>query len=181
MANKDNANGFMPYSHAKGGGGQATAMSYPLLSTNAAIGIGSPVFKTTSGVDHATAGTGNPLIGIAAEPKAANTGGTIKVWDDPFQLFVAQCDDGTGTATIAGALGLNINFINSGVQSANSKISKSELDESSATTGATLQFKIIALSTEYQGNALNALGEFNRLVVKINNHQLGSSTGTAGA
>lgn len=177
MANIDNANGFLPYNSPTGGNGQPTVTEHVLLATNAAIGVGSPVVVAAGGVDHATAGTGNALLGIAAEAKAASAGGTIKVWSDPQQLFVGQTDDGTGTATAEGAVGLNINFVGTGVSS---NRSTSELDEDSAAAGATLQFKIIELSKEVQGRAVNAHGEFNRLVVKINNHQLQGSTGTAG-
>ena len=176
MANPDIANGFRPVSapHSKG---QPVATEYPLHATNSEIGIGTPVEIVDGGVNIGTAGTGNALLGIAAEYKAASSGGVIKVWADPQQEFVAQTDDGTGTATALAAIGLNINFIGTGVTGLNGE---SELDESSATTGATLQFKIIRLWKGIIGKTENSHGEFNRLVVKINNHQLQGHTGTAG-
>ncbi len=177
MANIDNANGLQPYSAPHSGNGNPVETEHVLLSSNAAIGVGSPVAVVAGGVDHASAGAGNALLGIAAEAKAASAGGKIKVWSDPLQLFVAQTDDGTGTASAEGDLGLNIDFI--GVAVLNGR-STSELDESSAAVGATLQFKLIALSDEVQGKAVNAFGEFNRLIVKINNHQLSGGTGTLG-
>lgn len=177
MANVDSPNGFSPYNSPHGGNGQATLTEHVLNSSNSEIGVGSPVAVVAGGVDLATAGTGNALLGIAAEYKAASDGTTIKVWSDPQQLFVAQTDDGTGTATAAASVGLNINFTGTSVSN---RRSTAELDEDSAATGATLQFKIIELSKEMQGKTQNAHGEFNRLVVKINNHQLQGSTGTAG-
>ena len=177
MANVDNANGFQPHVAPFSGPGEALVTEHVLSATNSEIGIGTPVAVVAGGVDRATAGAGNALLGISAEYKAANAGGTIKVWSDPQQEFVAQTDDGTGTATAAGAIGLNIDFVGTGVSN---RRSTAELDESSAAVGATLQFKILRLSPEFQGKAQNAHGEFNRLVVKINNHQLQGGTGTAG-
>jgi hypothetical protein len=173
MANTNNANGFLPAMNPNNGSGQPIKTYFDLSSTNTEIGIGTPVTSSSGVIDIATAGTGNPLIGIAAEYKAANSGGKIAVWADPNQYFVAQTDDGTGTATSVAAAQANCNFIGTGVSNGRST---SELDESSATTGATLQFKLLFL----EKSSSNAYGEFNRWVVKINNHQLGSHTGTAG-
>ena len=177
MANIDNPNGFRPYNNPHGGSGQPTITYHPLNSSNSEIGVGTPVAVVAGGVDRAAAESSSALLGFAAEYKAASDGGLIGVWSDPLQLFVAQTDDGTGTATAAAAIGLNIDFTGTGVSN---QRSTAELDESSADTTATLPLKIIDLSDEYQGNARNAHGEFNRLVVKINNHQLQGSTGTAG-
>jgi hypothetical protein len=177
MANVNNPNGFSPYGCPYGGNGQPIVTEHVLHATNSEIGVGSPVSIVDGGVNLATAGTGNALCGIAAEYKAASSGGYIKVWSDPQQEFVAQTDDGTGTATAESAVGLNINFIGTGVSN---RRSTAELDESSATTGATVQFKVQRLSGEIQGNAVNVHGEFNRLVVLINNHQFKGHTGTVG-
>ena len=176
MANVNNPSGFVPYTGPGTGSGNAQITEHDLLATNAEIGIGSPVKVAAGGVELAAAS--DALCGIAAEYKAASDSSLkIKIWSDPDQLFVAQTDDGTGTATALAAVGLNINMVGTGVTN---RRSTSELDETSATTTATLPFKIMKLSDEYQGRARNAFGEFNRLVVKINNHQFGSSTGTVG-
>lgn len=177
MANTNNPNGFLPYNSPYGGSGQPVITEHVLHATNSEIGIGTPVAVVDGGINIATAGTGNPMCGIAAEYKAASAAGTIKIWSDPQQRFVAQTDDGTGTATAAAAVGLNINFVGTSVTN---RRATSELDENSATTGATLQFKILELSTEMQGKVQNAHGEFNRLVVVINNHQFKGHTGTVG-
>lgn len=173
MANLNNPSGFLPYLNpVAGGGGQPKITYLPLSSTNSEIGIGTPV-TLASGAAVNRAGTTDALCGIAAEYKAANTGGTIAVWADPQQWFVAQTDDGTGDLTSAANLGKNCTFVGTGVSN---KRSTAEIDENSGDSTATLLFKTIRLSDE----ANNAHGEFNRLVVKINNHQFGSHTGTAG-
>lgn len=178
MANPDMPNGFRPYADPFSGSGQPQITEHDVLATNVAIGIGSPVAIVAGGLDHATAGAGNALCGIAAEAKAANSGGKLKVWSDPFQEFVAQTDNGTGTATALAAVGLNIDFVGTGVGANN--LSTAELDESSAAVTANCQFKIKRLADEINGKNVNAFGQFNRFVVKINNHQFSTGTGTAG-
>ena len=176
MANNDNPNGFQPFMNP-GGSGKPFIFEFDLGASNSIIGIGDPLTQTSGLVERAAAS--DELVGIAAEAKAASAGGKIKVWCDPMQFFVAQTDDGTGTATSVGAILANINFV---VTDATSGYSNCELDESSATTNAALPFKILRLSPEYSGasGAANAYGEFNRFIVKINNHMLQGGTGTVG-
>lgn len=173
MPNTDNPSGFLPYiSPNDGGSGQAKVSYFNLAGANSAIFIGSPVTLASGDVDIAAAG--NALCGIAAEHKAASAGGQIAVWADPNQWFVAQTDDGTGALTAATDAMKNVNHTGTTGSSSTFR-STSELDENTADTSATRSFKAIRLSNE-QGNAA---GEFNRWVVKINNHQLASSTGTS--
>jgi hypothetical protein len=170
MANQDAANGFEPYLNGHGGGGEPVANEYILDASNTEIGKGTPVVMTSSGgVDIATAGAGNAILGIAAEYKAASAGGTIKVWDDPDQQYTAQTDDGTGTSTAQTVVGARIDFVGTGVSA--TKLSTAELDEDTGGTGATKQFQVMGLSKEVQKNVVNAFGEFNRLIVKINTKQ----------
>ncbi len=176
MANVDNANGFLPYSSGSGNG-QPVPNEYTLLSGNAEIGLGSPIRSVAGGVDLAAAGGTLGLLGVAAEYKAASDNGTIKVWDDPDQLFVAQTDSGTGTATAASNGGLNIPFTGTGVTN---RRSTAQLDQSEAATTSTDQFRLLYLSDEFQGKVKNAAGNFNRWVVKINFHQLGGGVGNDG-
>ena len=177
MANANRPDGFKPYNNPFGGAGNPVVMEFPLHASNSEIGVGSPVRLVDDGVNLAAAAGTLGLLGIAAEYKAANAGGSIKVWADPNQLFVSQTDDGTGTMTAATCIGNNATFVGTGVTN---RRSTSELDETSGTTTSTLQFKVVDLSDEYVGNARNAYGEFNRLVVKINNHQLGGGVGHDG-
>jgi hypothetical protein len=170
MANRNSPNGFLPVINLDGSGGPK--LEYlPLLATNVLIGRGDPVTIAAGGVDKAGASTA--LCGIAAEPKAANSGGYIAVWSDPNQLFVAQTDDGTGDLTTAADMRKNANIV-AGTPVNGQSIA--EIDENTGDTTATLPLKVIRLSNEIG----NALGEFNRLVVRINNHQLSGGTGTAG-
>lgn len=171
MANVNNPSGFLPYMNPNSAcGGQAKKTYLNLSATNSVIYKGSPV-KISSG-DVNIAAAGDAICGIAAEYKAANTGGLIAVFADPDQLFVAQTDDGTGTLTAATDCMKNVNHI--GTSGSNFR-STAEIDESTADTTATKTFKAFRLSDD----ANNAYGEFNRWVVKINNHQLGASTGTS--
>lgn len=171
MANTDKPMGFLPYK-CPNGNGNPVVNYHRLHTSNSEIKKGDPVtFSGANGVDKASAG--NALCGIAAEYKAASSGGTIAVWDDPEQEFVAQTDDGTGTLTAATNMTLNANFVAS--SNTGDVISNAELDESSGANTATLPFKTFRLA----GFIDNAHGEFNRLIVKINNHQLAGGTGTS--
>lgn len=171
MANNNIPSGFQPYNAPHSGNGNPVVEYLDLSATNTEIGIGTPVKSASGVVDIAAAG--NALCGIAAEYKAANSGGKIAVWTDPEQRFVAQTDDGTGTLTALAGMQLNANFVGTGVTN---RRSTAEIDEDSGDTTATLPFKVLFLAPFPS----NAYGEFNRLVVKINNHQFGSGTGTAG-
>lgn len=170
MANSDNPKGFLPYLTPSDG--RPKIHYYDLLATNDAIGKGDPIVMHTDGYVNRAAAS-DILVGIAAEPKAANSGGKLAVWDDPMQEFVAQTDNGTGTATAQTCINLNANFV-AGAPSSGRSIA--EIDESSATTTATLPFRIVRLSDELG----NAFGEFNRLVVRINAHKAKGGTGTLG-
>ena len=177
MANRNAPSGFLPVNLPTGGGGQPVVEEFDLTVANSEIGVGTPVKWVSGLIDRAAAA--DALAGIAAEYKAASAGGKIAVWSDPNQRFVAQTDDGTGTLTAVGGIGLNTSFVGTGVTN---RRSTAELDQSEGATTATLEFKVLKLSPEYSGSGgiKNVYGEFNRLIVKINNHQFGSSTGTAG-
>src|SRR3990167_11151573 len=125
MPNSNVPSGFKPYSNPFGAAGNAVVTEHPLHATNDEIGVGTPVRIVDGGVNRAAAAGTLGLLGIAAEYKAASAGGDIKVWSDPNQLFVAQTDDGTGTATALGAVGLNIAFVGTGVTNRRSTDRKS--------------------------------------------------------
>ena len=174
MANVNAPHGFAPV-RSLDGSGHAHVTYMNLAAANSAIGRGDPVTITGGYVDAAAASAA--LCGIAAEPKGASSSDTfIAVWADPAQFFEAQTDDGTGVLTAVTGIGLNADFIASAALSA-AGLSTAEVDESSGNTTATLPFKVISL----QKDPKNAYGEFNRLVVKINNHQMQGHTGTAGS
>jgi hypothetical protein len=102
----------------------------------------------------------------------------VLVADDPNLLFMAQ-EDGDGSSLDMVDAGLNINFI-VGAGNTTSGQSGMQIDSSTVATTATLPLKLIE-PVQTPDNELTALGQANtRWVVKINNHQLGSHTGTAG-
>lgn len=173
MSNVNAPHGFRPVRSIDGGVGQPKLTYMQLAAANSEISPGDCLSITAGDTDLASAS--DALVGIAAEYKAASDGGKIAVWAAPGQCFEAQTDDGEDTATTAIlAIGKNINFV--ATASSGGK-SLQELDESSAASTATLPFKVIGL---YADQA-NAWGEFNRLIVKINNHVLAAGTGTVGS
>jgi len=93
---------------------------------------------------------------------------------DPNTVYEIQEVSG-GTALVATSIGLNASIVNAGVTTATG-FSGMELDNSTENTTATLELKIMNV-IDRPGNAL---GEHCKFAVKINNHQLGSHTGTAG-
>lgn len=106
--------------------------------------------------------------------RAANTFRLVYVVDDPNVVFEIQEVSG-GTALAAADVGLNSDIV-VGSGSTTTGLSGMELKNDAEDTTATLQLKILGLSPVIG----NAIGEHAKWLVKINNHQLGSHTGTAG-
>lgn len=109
------------------------------------------------------------LIGVALN--AAAVGAIVYVADHPDQEFVGQADGAEITTGVD--FGLNFNLL--ATDGANGQ-SAHEIDSSEGATTATHPLKLLRLQPAVD----NALGEFAKCIVKINNHQLGSHTGTAG-
>ena len=97
------------------------------------------------------------------------------VADDPDQLFIAQQDSASANAVVAD-LNLNANLV-VGSGNTTTGISGMEIDSDSKNTTATLNVKLIDF---YDTPSNDATANNSILVVKINNHELGSHTGTAG-
>jgi hypothetical protein len=174
MPNVDAPHGFRPIRTVDGG--CIIANEHTLSSTNGSIGIGDLVVVDTNGVvtgRAAAAAAAGTVLGVSAEPKAANAGGTILVWDSPNIVFEGQVDDTTGTATAQTCVYANIEIINTAPSGG---ISQQELDESSAAVTATLPFKIIGLHKRVG----NAFGQFNCLEVVLNKsvHRAGGDGAT---
>lgn len=93
---------------------------------------------------------------------------------DPRTLYVIQEDSDTSTLAATSA-GLNASLI-VGSGDTTSGASAMEIDSSTAATTATLELKLMHLERR-EDNAIGANADW---VVMINNHQFGSSTGTAG-
>lgn len=162
MANKDMVKGAEPMGRIE---------RIEVYKAESAVYPGDFVKKNAAGtVEQAAAG--DALIGVALTYAAA--GAEVQVADHPDQLFVIQSDDATEPAAQT-AVGLNYNIV---VASANTTYKRSgmELDGSTGATTATLPLKLVRLDRSVD----NAFGANAKCVVRINNHQNGSHTGTAG-
>ena len=112
------------------------------------------------------------------QSRAASTQRGVYVETDPSVLLVSQ-EDGVTTPIAMADVGLNVNF----VVAAGSTISGAsgmQIDSNTTSTTATLPLKLIE-PLAVSDNELTTSGQsYTRWVVKINNHQLAASTGTAG-
>lgn len=166
MANADRPNGFVPHGHikrltpylAKGTIAQGDAVK---RSAGSADTVGKSEIVVAAATD--------AWIGVSAHQ--AVTGNTCLVYDHPDQEFQGQADDAS-IATDA-KIGLNYDLLaTAGVDGK----SRMEIDASTFAATATLPLKVLRIVPALD----NAMGEFVKCVVKINNHQLNGGTGTAG-
>ena len=198
MANIDAAFGLRPIAKVGSAPGGTTGTTKYSIGDNqsTAIFTGDPVkYKNDGTVEVAAAGEAScgGFMGCFYTdptsskptfknhfPASLSPGDAIAfVADDPDQLFVVQQD--SVASSLSGAnINENANLI-FGSGSTTTGLSGVEIDSSSATTTATLQVRIVA-GYETPSNTIStaAAGNNSVFVVKINNHQLGSSTGTAG-
>jgi hypothetical protein len=198
MANIDAAFGLRPIAKVGSAPGGTTGTTKYSIADNqsTAIFTGDPVkYKSDGTVE--VAGAGDASCGVFMGcfytdptsskptfknyfPASLSPGDAIAfVADDPDQMFVVQQD--SVASSLSGAnINENANLI-FGSGSTTTGLSGVEIDSSSATTTATLQVRIVA-GYETPSNTIStaAAGNNSVFVVKINNHQLGSSTGTAG-
>lgn len=199
MANTNAPMGLAPKEYLDGTPWNGAGHVYCILSTdNNAYAIGDPVTLAGSGdangipnVTLATAGTGNVVTGVIVSAGGTKYGGPladatnlnttvipaaktkdyyVMVCDDPNVLFEIQ-EDSIGNNLAKTDLGNNFNLI-SGTNSG--YMSGWMLDSSSAATTATLQLKLLRLSQRSD----NAIGQYAKWLVKINNHTFGA--GVAG-
>jgi len=173
MANTDKPMGFLPESD------DAPKHSHELSSTNSEILKGYPVYISGGYVTNASAAGGaGSVCGIAAEYKAANSGGYLMVWDDPETRFICQ-EDGVGTTSAVTHKNYNADFVATHT-SHNGVDAACELDMSTVNTTSTLAFRILGLADQLdlEAGAANAWGAHAKLVVKINAHQFAYTTGS---
>lgn len=104
---------------------------------------------------------------------SASTAGYLLVCDDPEMLFEIQ--DGFTVAASAAEIGLNCDFALA-AGGANYSDSGTTTGTTAATTTASLPLKLMGLVQKEN----NAFGTYAKLLVKINNHQLGGGTGSTG-
>ena len=194
MANIDQAFGLRPIAKVGSAPGGTTGTTKYSIADNqgTAIFTGDPVkFKNDGTVEVAAAG--NPSCGVFMGcfytdpstskptfrnffPASLSPGDAIAfVADDPNQLFIAQQDSAAGNI-VAADLNLNADLV-FGAGSTTTGMSGVEIDSSSKNTTAALQVKLLDF---YDAPSNDATANNSVLVVKINNHQLGSHTGTTG-
>lgn len=193
MPNVSRINGFRPVRYLNGSPWTGAATRYKTQASDAtAIFMGDAV-KLDGGSDgngvrtvtQATAGAAvvGVVVGMVVEPtqinspqyRLASTARTLMVVDDPNVLFEVQ-EDAVGGALASNSVGLNASLI-VGSGSTTTGQSGMQLDTSTAATTATLELKIIEFSQREDNEVASANA---KVIVKINNHQLAASTGTAG-
>jgi hypothetical protein len=202
MANVDRVNGLVPVKMITGAPWNGQLTTYVVdAADGTAIFIGDAVKQVNTGSDSAgesvygmdtegmmhvvQAAAGDAILGVVVgfspnqdslmtKHRVASTARLVYVVDDPSVVFEVQEVSG-GTPLAAADVGLNANLVvNAG--SAVTGLSGMELNNATEATTATLQLKILGMSPKPDNN----IGEHCKWLVKINNHQLGSSTGTAG-
>ena len=194
MANIDAAFGLRPIAKVGSAPGGTTGTTKYSIADNqgTAIFTGDPVkYKNDGTVEVATAGDASCGVFMGCFytdpttskptfrnhfPASLSPGDAIAfVADDPDQLYIAQ-QDSDGSNLVAADLNLNADLV-FGAGSTSTGMSGVEIDSSSKNTTATLQVRLIDF---YDVPSNDATANNSILVIKINNHQLGSHTGTAG-
>ena len=193
MANIDQAFGLRPIAKVGSApGGTTGTTKYRITSGAGAMFTGDIVKQANDGsVVQGTAGDAARGVFMGcfytdpstSKPRFNNTfpNGTAAsdaiafVADDPDQLFIAQQDSDSANAVVAD-LNLNANLV-VGSGNTTTGISGMEIDSDSKNTTATLNVKLIDF---YDTPSNDATANNSILVVKINNPELGSHTGTAG-
>ena len=198
MANVSRVNGFNPLKSGVGGAMTGQVNLYFIPSGNAVnTFVGDLVKADTTGdtaaaggkalgvqsVVQAAAGDASlgAVVGFAVDPtnlntpqyRAASTGRYCLVADAPDIIFEVQTSN--GTLTVAD-VGLNANFAVA-AGSTTTGTSGMTLDVGTIATTATLPLKIIGFTQRVDNDNTAAS---SKVLVKINNHQLNSGTGTAG-
>jgi hypothetical protein len=170
MANADLPRGFKPFGRINHVGIYVAAGTiYP----GDAVEFETGAANTTQLRTRVAAANVGPLCGVAAN--YATVGQIVRVYDDPSQLFICQASGSEIDAN--DDLGLNFSILATSGDSTY-KASRMELDSSTGATTATLELKLLGINRRQDGK--NSLGANVECLIKINNHQLGSHTGTAG-
>jgi hypothetical protein len=199
MANVNKVNGFRPASTLTGAAWNGQITQYAAVTGDATIiavgdlvtlsgttGVGA--WQGIRGVKRAAASDAlvGVVVGFSVDPtnldtpqvRAASTARWVLVVDDPNVFLVAQ-EDGDTTPIAMADVGLNVNFIVAAASTVTGA-SGMQIDSNTVSTTATLPLKLIA-PLAVSDNELTTSGQsYTRWVCKINNHQLGASTGTAG-
>jgi len=195
MANVSRVNGFRPVRSLNGAAwnGQGTQYFIPTADSTAVFnGDAVKISGTASangvrGVTKAAVGDAivGHVVGFSVNPLNLNTpqyrpananvvdgGMYVLVCDDPNTYYEVQV-----SGTVANTdVGLNANFADAG-GSTTTGMSGETLDGSTKATTATLTYKILDFVQKVDNDVTSAGA---KVLVKINNHQLSTGTGTLG-
>jgi len=198
MANIDAPFGLRPIAKlGSAPGGTTGTTKYKITSGASALFTGDPVklkadgsIEVKGGVGAITGAISGVFMGCfytdptTSKPTFRNnypdglaaTDAIAFISDDPDQLYIAQ-QDSVGSNVVAADLHTNANMVMA-AGSTTTGMSKAEIDSSTAATGnATHMLKLMDF---YDTPSNDATANNSVLVVKINNHELGAHTGTAG-
>lgn len=189
MANTSRVNGFKAFQYLDGTPYNGKVGQYYVQAADGtAIYVGDMVLLdgsgSTAGIASVTKATAagaviGPVVGKVIDPtnlntpqyRAASTAAFVYVADSPDLLFEVQ----SSASLTATAIGLNANLVDAG-GSTITGTSGETIDATSVTTTTTAQFKIVGFTQRID----NEPGTAVKLLVKVNNHQFGASTGTQG-
>jgi hypothetical protein len=193
MANANRPSGLAPVSYLNGAKYSGACRAYSIASNDAnAYGVGDPVASSgtadaagVAGVTLATAGAGNAIRGIIVGTRGIKYGAGfvdpasldttiipatktkvyyVLVADDPNLIFEGQ-EDSIGNNLAITDVASNLDLV-SGANSG--YLSGWMLDSSTVNTGSTRQVKLLGLAQRSD----NALGQYGKWLVLINNHEL---------
>ncbi|MCR4308166.1 MAG: hypothetical protein NUV80_06425 [Candidatus Berkelbacteria bacterium] len=183
MANVSRINGFRPVAYLSGAPYNGKVTKYQIDATDAtALGVGDMVkFDGTAdtlgipGITRATLSAPclGAIVGFVIDPTDLNTPQyraalTLRyalVADDPAIVFECQAN-----ATCTAALVGNNGEVTIAAASTITGMSAMQFDMSVTGTTNTSALKILGIVQRED----NAIGTYNKILVKINNHQLGS-------
>lgn len=192
MANVSRINGFRPT--RKPDGTYPAMRWYNVPASDATALYVGDVVKLAGDADAATGGkptvtraaAGDAvvgvIVGVAVNRSNINIDGQVRtasvsmdvlVCDDVNAVFDVETSNGTLTTA---DVGLNINHA-VGTPSTTTARSGATVDAGTKATTATLTFKLLQFSERIDNDDTAAS---SRVLVKINNHQFGSGTGTLG-
>ena len=149
MANVNFPSGFEPVSSFDGD--DLNLIYLDVSSTNSEIGLYDVVERRSDGFIHQVQAGSVSIVGVAAERKAANSGGVIAIHPAQGLIMRAQTDDATVDAQTD--IGLNYD-ITVGVPNSVTQRSTMQIDASTQATTATLPINVLRVAPV----ANNALG-----------------------
>ena len=163
--------------------GNSAGIQHVVPATAGVAGTGAAAVGVVMGIQNAKLDTveGKMTAGSIAldtpQYLAASTAGYVWVADSPDLVFEVEATNGGSAYSFAVAdIGQNAN-VYAGAGSTTTGTSAHSADLGDKGTTATLPLKVLGVSKKI-GN--DATGNYTKVLVKINNHQLMSGTGTAG-